>query len=411
MLASTWSLDFGRRLAARHTSPAQPRDSCECLCCDCRICIAVIVVAHLYHSHLTPNRTRCPGAAYDDVYNGSLPIEVTQGHRRELQNITTYVCTFQLRLALTPEDFDQQRAALNQRLSALFEEPLTLHLQAAGSVVVDAVAHFRDLSAVAAFTERTSNLSAATMSVELEVDTSAPSALFISNRTTQVPIDTICPAGFYCSAASSYACPRGTWNNLTGQTDSSRCRSCPTPERTTTLSEGAASVDDCVCLDSFYKAANGDCLPCPVGSDCSSPGYALSSIPIRVGYFRPSDESIDIRRCLDASENCGGRDECPESSSGCRGNASEPCERTLDGIMCRLCKEERHFYVRAKREVIAHCEPCSQVSSSWWVSTILVFLCVMATVIIVVVLSKKLPLSARRQLGQLWHSATDVYGM
>ena len=352
---------------------------------------------------------RCPGAAYDEKYNGSLPIEVAQGRRRELQNITSYVCTFQLRLALTTEEFDQQRTALKQRLSQLYGKSVAFLLQA-GSVVIDVIADFSDLSSMTAFVERASSLTNATLSEELGVETSAPSTLIVTNATVQVPTDATCPAGFYCSAASSYACPRGTWNNLTGQTDSSRCKSCPTPERTTTLSEGAASVDDCVCLDSFYKAANGDCLPCPVGSDCSGPGYALSSIPIRVGYFRPSNESIDIRRCLDASENCGGRDECPESSSGCRGNASEPCERTLNGIMCLLCKEERHFYVRAKREVIAHCEPCSQASSSWWVSTILAFLCVMAAVIIVV-LSKKLPLSARRQLGELWHYATDVYGM
>ena len=351
---------------------------------------------------------RCPGALYDAEYQGSLPIEVPQGRRRELQNETTYESMFQLRLALTAEDFDEQRGSLTQRLSSLYGVPVTLQLQA-GSAVVDVTAKFSDMPSLTTFVEHTRTISDTTLSEVLAVDTSVLSALTITNQTVQVPIDSICPVGFYCSAAASYACPLGTWNNQTGQTDSSSCTPCP--ERTTTLEEGASSIHDCVCLASYYKAPDGECLACPVGSDCSDSGYTLSTMPVLVGYFRPSSESIDIRRCVDASENCNGRDACSDSSSGCRGNVSAPCAPTLDGVLCQLCEEEGHFYVRAKHDAMAHCEPCSQVSSSGWVSTLLVILCVMAAAIAVVVLSKRLPQRPREQLSQLWHSMTDLYGM
>ena len=66
--------------------------------------------------------------------------------------------------------------------------------------------------------------------------------------------------GFFCSAAAAYPCPRGTWNNLTGQVDSSKCNSCPYPERMTTLSEAATSVDQCVCIATYYKEVDGSCV-------------------------------------------------------------------------------------------------------------------------------------------------------
>ena len=280
-----------------------------------------------------------------------------QGRTRASRNATLYSCTLQLQLALTPEDFNQQHDTLVEKLSRLYGEPVGLQLQA-GSVIVDVIAEVTDPLALAAFQERARALSDTALSDELQVEVNISTSLTVTNRSIAVPADVICPVGFYCSAAASYSCPRGTWNNLTGQDDSSKCRPCPDPERMTTLYEGTASVEDCVCLASYYKASNGSCLVCPVGTECSEAGVSISTLPVIAGYFRASNTSIDVRRCPDAGENCGGRDDCDESSSGCRGNVSQPCEPSLAGIMCQLCQDDDHYYVPASGESRAHCSEC-----------------------------------------------------
>ena len=308
-----------------------------------------------------PSPHRCPGAANDDVNEvaGSLPIEVAQGRWRELQNVTQHTCTLQLRLAITPEDFNQQRGLIEQSLSHLYHEHVTITLQA-GSVIVNVVAVLSSPLSLASFRTRAAELTDADLTDELQLDVSTVSQLDVETQTVQVPFDVACPAGFYCSAAAYYACPRGTYNNLTGQHDSSKCNACPTPERMTTLNEGSPSVEACVCIASYYQGPDGSCLKCPVGSDCTEPGMALSFLPVRLGYFRPSNASVDIRRCPDAGENCNGRDSCDHSNSGCRGtlNGSLPCEPTLTGILCLSCEDEKRFYVAASGSEVAHCEEC-----------------------------------------------------
>jgi hypothetical protein len=288
-----------------------------------------------------------------------LPIEVAQGRRRKLQNETLYTASQQLRLSLTPEGFDQQHHLLAATLSRLYGQATTLQLQS-GSVIVNVIAEVGDSLGLNAFRDRASTLTDNVLSNVLQVETIRVSAISVTARTVEVPIDVVCSPGFYCSAAASYACPLGSWNNLTGQADSSKCLACPTPERTTTLGEGSSSIDDCVCRVSYYRAPDGDCLTCPVGSDCSDAGVTLSTLPVVVGYFRASNASIDVRRCPDAGENCGGRDDCPQSSSGCRGSSSKPCEPTLHGIFCQLCREDNHHYVSASGAERAHCRECGE---------------------------------------------------
>ena len=134
----------------------------------------------------------------------------------------------------------------------------------------------------------------------------------------------------------------------------------------TTLGLGSPSVDACVCISSYYQAQDGSCLVCPVGSDCTDPGATLSSLPVTVGYFRQSNASVDIRRCPDAGENCGGRDDCDHSSSGCRGtlNGSLPCGPTLEGVLCQTCQGDDWYYVGASGDEVAHCRPCSDTLGS-----------------------------------------------
>ena len=90
-------------------------------------------------------------------------------------------------------------------------------------------------------------------------------------------------AGFYCSAAAAYACPKATWSNKTNQQDASTCLACPSPGRMTTHSEGTSSIDGCVCQERYYTAAAGGCELCPVGATAPTAGSTLASVIISVG--------------------------------------------------------------------------------------------------------------------------------
>ena len=127
---------------------------------------------------MIPCVLRCPGTAFDDVneVKGSLPIEVAQGRRRQLQNVTQHTCTLQLRLSITPEDLNQQRDQIELKLARLYGENVTIQLQA-GSVVVSVVAVIGDSLSLAAFSARTSAITDADLSEELQLDLSTTSTL------------------------------------------------------------------------------------------------------------------------------------------------------------------------------------------------------------------------------------------
>ena len=146
--------------------------------------------------------------------------------------------------------------------------------------------------------------------------------------------------------------------------DSSKCKVCPVPERMTTLSEAATSVDQCICIATFFMDLDGSCIACPVGSRCTVAGATLSTLPVLPGFFRPANTSFDVRRCPDADENCDGEESCDQTSSGCRGtlvNQSAPCDPTLDGMYCQLCRDSsQRYYIAASGKDKARCEDCGQ---------------------------------------------------
>ena len=64
--------------------------------------------------------------------------------------------------------------------------------------------------------------------------------------------------------------------------------------------QGATDRSACVCQPTFYdNATDGlvQCLPCPSGSECDQAGTALMDLPITRGYYRRSQNSVDVRRC------------------------------------------------------------------------------------------------------------------
>ena len=157
--------------------------------------------------------------------------------------------------------------------------------------------------------------------------------------------------------------------------------SCPIPfyamqrttgKRSTTREEASVSLDACVCLANYYNSnatSTGTgavhCKPCPIGTACDSLGSALVSLPLRRGYHRLNNDSIDVRRCPDSGVNCDGDSVCDQTSSGCRGGSrfASQCHGLLRGVYCKLCPElnavgERLYYQKAMGNTTASCEPC-----------------------------------------------------
>ena len=119
------------------------------------------------------------------------------------------------------------------------------------------------------------------------------------------------------------------------------------------------------------------------------------SSPVKRGYFRLDNASIDIRRCPDAAANCTAP-ACPESTSGCRGTlglpqhlievglehagsarrlqelndsirpSSSACYEDLMGVFCLLCAPRddgvRVYYKAATAYHRARCEACGAMA-------------------------------------------------
>lgn len=102
---------------------------------------------------------------------------------------------------------------------------------------------------------------------------------------------------------------------------------------------------------------------CPVGVNCVFPGVTLRTLPLKRGYFRASDVTIDVRRCVDAAANCSGTTECEESSSGCAGgqHLETTCMPGLGGIFCTKCLNgsSNIYYSAATKGQDASCEECT----------------------------------------------------
>jgi hypothetical protein len=145
----------------------------------------------------------------------------------------------------------------------------------------------------------------------------------------------------------------------------------PCPPNSTTNGVASTRREDCVCNTGFYDAnasssidpdllrvttnpsyrslpvrmmaAVVDCRTCPVGSDCAR-GSTLSALPTRRGFWRPSVNSSDVRRCPDAAVGCAqaGTASCNVSLSGCFGGTDFDAQCVprsgLTGPLCRLCK-------------------------------------------------------------------------
>lgn len=178
-----------------------------------------------------------------------------------------------------------------------------------------------------------------------------------------------CAPGAWCTASAQVPCGENKWNNESGSHDQQDCRLCP-PFSSTLGIQNASSREQCKCdVDQFDNsfitgADQPDCRQCRVGTSCPEKGTTLETLPLSPGFWRASAASLDVRRCPDAAENCASAI-CDNSSSGCRGgvDSSAYCASSLDGPLCRLCKNvtDRVYYVPADGGRAATCEACDDM--------------------------------------------------
>ena len=100
--------------------------------------------------------------------------------------MTSYTSTLQIQLALTPEDFIQQRSELVERLSQIYGQPISLELQA-GSVIASVIAVAETQSSLLALSSALSD--EARLSESLQVQTEVAVPLSVEEITIEVPVD------------------------------------------------------------------------------------------------------------------------------------------------------------------------------------------------------------------------------
>ena len=122
--------------------------------------------------------------------------------------------------------------------------------------------------------------------VNAALDPTQVAYLYNGARPSVLPLCTVCPAGSYCpTPASVLACPTGTYNPSTMQTDLSNCLTCPVgsycgstgmtaptacPAGTYRDATGGINLASCtLCPAGTYRASTGatsldQCLACPV---------------------------------------------------------------------------------------------------------------------------------------------------
>ena len=241
--------------------------------------------------------------------------------------------------------------------------------------------------------------------------------LLRSNFSLMTQVEDPCPPGFWCTTGKRIACSAGTYNPHWWNSTAFACLPCPLFSTSTVATSKGSH---CFCIQGYFdlrtsysEDSRAQCELCPSGTQCAEANTTISSLPLRVGYYRISPLTVDVQMCPDATANCtlqpnGTYGLCTEGTSACRGgpwrelgaisynesygddiqgsNTSEiseverrqystiamsfqggQCPNGLHGPFCQLCnRAERpdlamHF-VSASKEAIAHCTQCKVTS-------------------------------------------------
>ena len=164
-----------------------------------------------------------------------------------------------------------------------------------------------------------------------------------------------CPAGTYQPFLGGSECISCGAGNYSANTLS--CEPCQVGEfcvagtqvgmrcplaHSTTLGRGARGEDDCVCQMGYFLG-NNSCEVCPAGTDCSSVGVSVASLPLLTGWWRLQN-STQLERCF-ATSNCTGG-----------GDANALCGVGYEGPFCGSCASAQNG-MRYHRSV-GRCKPC-----------------------------------------------------
>lgn len=147
----------------------------------------------------------------------------------------------------------------------------------------------------------------------------------------------LCPAGTYASDAQSRRCsecPVSTYSSEVGVTTVELCQPCP--ENTGTSLMGATSASDCRAIAGFFALATPDgggdgegsfgsvFAQCPEGADCAVAGVTIESLKVVPGYWRASNGTSVLHKCLVAEACVGGKISGNDASSLCRTGHTGP---------------------------------------------------------------------------------------
>ena len=180
-----------------------------------------------------------------------------------------------------------------------------------------------------------------------------------------------CPDGAWCSAGIAIPCEVGFYSNgsLPPEHRTSQTVCLPCPAFSTTAAQGSATITFCLCKEGYYtRQADGlvhgehDCVQCPPGTNCDTIGLKMQDLPLKPGWWRASNTSVDVQRCEDHSADKG---------SGCIGGPKAAgCKPSLEGPFCVLCKAGAgHYFDTDYRE-------CRECGTSTRYLTIIVALCI-----------------------------------
>ena len=222
-----------------------------------------------------------------------------------------------------------------------------------------------------------------------------------------------CPDGAWCSAGIAIPCEVGFFSNgsLPPEHRTSQTVCLPCPAFSTTAAQGSATITLCLCKEGYYtRQADGlvhggrDCVQCPPGTDCDTIGLKMQDLPLKPGWWRASNTSVDIQRCEDHGADKG---------SGCIGGpnaALRGCKPSLKGPFCVLCKAGAGHYFDSDYRECRECGPSTRYL------TIIVALCIAVVLALasgVLMHYCSLPMAKackpkRRRLLQVWEALRSL---
>ena len=278
----------------------------------------------------------CPGYDADTVNTppGSEPILIDAGSARDTRNVT--VLRFGLILDTDLSSYDPDATA--ERLASLYDvsiEHISLSVEA-GSLRLTVTIRPPDRSSagVQALAAAVGAVNATQLSAALG---SAANVTRVREETAEEEFKTTCPAGFWCSAGNTIACPVNTFNDETDRIDQGACKACPD---NAVADQGSVTLAACRCRAGYFNRLIGEveCEPCPVGANCSTVGVTIEHLPLEQGYWRHSSNTTDVRRCPGNFEGsvCVG---C--SGDGCEVSGFTGCKPGSRGPYCGMCATPR----------------------------------------------------------------------